>query len=293
MGALRDKMIEYMTIRGYATKTIKLYTSCINVFAHHFNKSPMLISRDEICAFFLHLRNTNRSDSTIHIYYEAIKYFYAMHNLLDLVPKIRLRRRPQKLPLILSQNEIAALFDGCTKLRLKVILYLLYSSGLRLSEAMNLTKTDIDFDRNVILVRNPKNGKDRCTLLSEKTKQLLLDYYKLYKPDTLLFESSQHQGKPLSASCVQRSLRILVRNTGIQKNVHAHTLRHCFATHLLENGTNIFYVMRLLGHSHLQTTMIYLHAQVDDFANIVSPLDELFNQRRKANWEVDFFLRSA
>jgi integrase/recombinase XerD len=273
MGKLRDKMVDYMTVKGYAVKTIKSYTTCVNSFSRYYKKSPLLISTDEIFAFFLKLRHEDKSDATLNIYFQSLKFFYSLHGLSEKMPKIKIRRRPRSLPTILSRAEVLNIVENCASMKLKTILSIIYSSGLRISEAVRLKITDIDFDRRVIFIRNAKNRKDRYTILANKTAALIKDYMNVYRPKDHLFFSSKDISLPVSESYIQDNFKNLVNKLGIRKNVHVHTLRHCFATHLLENGTSIFYIMHLLGHSNIQTTMIYLHFQARDIANIVSPVD--------------------
>jgi site-specific recombinase XerD len=191
----------------------------------------------------------------------------------ELMPKIKIRRRPRSLPAILSRAEVLTLVESCTSMKLKTILSIIYSSGLRISEAVKLKIIDIDFDKRVIFIRNSKNRKDRYTILAKKTAALVKDYMNVYRPKDHLFFSSKDVSLPVSESYIQDNFKKLVMKLGITKNVHVHTLRHCFATHLLENGTSLFYIMHLLGHSNIQTTMIYLHFQARDLARIVSPID--------------------
>jgi len=272
MGTLRKEMEDYMKIRGYSIKTIKLYTSCVKCFSYHFMKSPFDISYKESESFFLYLRNANKSEATIRLYYESVKFFYRMHNIKDRLPYITFPRLRNKLPVILCQNEIFSLLANCTSLKYRTIFTLIYSAGLRVSEATNLQLADIDFERKIICIRNGKNNKDRYTLLASETISLLRNYLQVYNPINFVFYSKDIYNK-MSTDCIQHHFKLLVKENNVPKNIHVHTLRHCFATHLLENGTSIFYIMKLLGHSSIHTTMIYLHMQAIDKLNIISPID--------------------
>lgn len=271
MGALRNQMRECMLTQGYSEKTIKLYTCCVKCFSYHFMKSPLEISYQQIEAFFLYLRQEKKSESTIHIYYESLKYFYSMHNMRNRLPHIAFTRIG-KLPEILCQKEVIQLLANCNSLKYRTIFTLIYSAGLRVSEAANLKLSDVDFERKLIYVQNSKNKKDRYTLLAEETIKMLNKYLQIYNPVDYLFYGNDICGK-ISIDCIQRKFKILARDSKIHKNIHIHTLRHCFATHLLENGTSIFYIMKLLGHASIQTTMVYLHMQSLDTLNIQSPID--------------------
>jgi len=261
-----------MKIKGYSKKTIKLYTSCVKCFSYYFMKSPLDISCNQIELFFLYLRNAKKSESTIHIYYESLKFFYKMNNIKNRLPHITFSKINNKLPEILCQNEVFQLLENCASLKYRTIFTLIYSAGLRVSEAANLKLTDIDFERKQIFIRNGKNKKDRYTLLAEETITLLKKYFQIYNPLDYVFYNKDICNN-ISISCIQERFKNLVNESNVSKKIHIHTLRHCFATHLLENGTSIFYIMQLLGHSNIQTTMIYLHMQSLDKLNIVSPID--------------------
>lgn len=196
-----------------------------------------------------------------------------MHNMRNRLPHITFTRINNKLPEILCQNEVFQLLAHCNSLKYRTIFTLIYSAGLRVSEAANLTLADIDFERKQIFIRNGKNKKDRYTLLADETIKLLKNYLQIYNPIEYLFYGNDICNK-ISIDCIQRNFKALVHDNEIIKNIHIHTLRHCFATHLLENGTSIFYIMQLLGHSNIQTTMIYLHMQSLDKLNIQSPIDK-------------------
>lgn len=275
MGELRNNMIRHMRFRGYAEKSIKLYTSCIGTLARHFGASPLSLGRADIESFFLHLRSRGISDATIRAYYEGMKFFYRMHGLSDRLPHMRFPRANKTIPALLGQEDVRSLLEGCRSLRFKTLFTLIYSAGLRVSEAANLSVSDIDFKRNVILVRNGKNGKDRYTLLVDRAREMLGTYLDLYRPSSYLFYRTGECTEHISVSAIQRTFKELARSVGLSEAVHVHTLRHCFATHLLENGTSIFYIMHLLGHAHIQTTMAYLHMRDLSELKITSPADLL------------------
>ena len=273
MGTLKTQMENFMKINGYSNKSIKLYTSCVKVFAYHYMKSPLLISQKQIEDFFLYLRKQNKSQSTIHIYYESLKFFYSMVNMKNYVPKIRIGRVINKIPYIPSQEELFSIINNCSSLKFRTIFMLIYSAGLRISEAASIKLSDIDFNRKVILIRNSKNNKNRYTILAEATISMIKDYLNIYKPINYLFYKKRDITEQISVSHIQRTFSKLVIKSNCKKEIHVHTLRHCFATHLLENGTSIFYIMKLLGHSCINTTMIYLHMQDLSKLNLESPID--------------------
>ena len=276
MGVLQDLMRTAMEIRGYSGRTIAVYLSCVRVFANHFRRSPLLISMKEIESFFHFLRQQNKSDSTIHLYYVSLKFFYHINNITDRMPNLIFRKIRNKVSIVLSQQNIVTVLSSCKSLKYKTLFTLAYASGLRSSEIRGLTVNDIDFDRKQVYVRNGKNGRNRYSILGNKTIQLLRTYMNVYKPHSFLFYNQEDSTARVSKDAVRRELRKLLIKNGIDaREVHLHTLRHCFATHLMENGTSIFHIMHLLGHVSIYSTMVYLHMQDLDKLNIASPIDLL------------------
>jgi integrase/recombinase XerD len=272
MGALRDAMIDDMRLHGYSKKTIDMYVKYMARYAAHFGKSPLEISPEELRSFFIGLIDKGTSPSTLHNYYSAIKVFYRFHDrdwYLDRIPPPKI---PFRIPSVMDQSEIQAVLDRCRTLRHKTIFTLIYSAGLRVSEAANLRCSDIDFKRRIIHVRSSKNGKDRFTILGDKTAVLIERYLNRYKPKSYLFYSLHDIARPIPIRQIQDTFHKLVLEAKIQ-GAHVHTLRHSFATHLLEADTNLFYIMKLLGHTSINSTIVYLHMQRLDMLSIVSPLD--------------------
>jgi len=210
----------------------------------------------------------NQRINAIKFYYEKIlgkeKQYYELYR-----PK-----KEQKLPKVLSKNEVMRILKESTNNKHKCILMLIYSAGLRRSELIDLKISDIDSERMVINIRDAKRKKDRISLLSQNALMLLRDYYKEYKPKSFLFEG-QNGGK-YSASSIANVLRRAAKNAGIQKIVTPHMLRHSFATHLLEQGTDLRYMQELLGHNSSRTTEIYTHVSKKAIDKIRNPLDEFF-----------------
>jgi len=230
----------------------------------------------EIESFFHFLRQQNRSDSTIHLYYVSLKFFYNINNLTDRLPNLSFRNIRNKVPMVLSQEKVVTMLSSCKSLKFKALFTLAYASGLRTSELRNLTVRDIDFDRKQVYVRNGKNGRNRYSILGNKTIQLLKTYMNVYRPHLFLFHNQEDSTTRVSKEAIRRELRKLLITNGMDAHeVHLHTLRHCFATHLMESGTSIFHIMHLLGHVSICTTMVYLHMQDLDKLNISSPIDLL------------------
>lgn len=181
--------------------------------------------------------------------------------------------KPRKLPEILSKTEVKQLLDSVKNLKHRVLLTLLYSSGLRIGEALAMKPTDIDSDRMLIFIKGAKGKKDRYVLLSDRFLVELRQYYTYYKPKNYLFEGQR--GGVYSANSARQILKRAVKAAGITKHVKLHTLRHSFATHLLENGTDLRYIQQLLGHHSPKTTMIYTHVSTRSLQNIKNPFDDL------------------
>jgi site-specific recombinase XerD len=182
-------------------------------------------------------------------------------------------RKEEKIPVVLSEKEVAAVIKAVNNLKHKVILMTIYSAGLRLSECLALTVADMDFDRNQIRIRQGKGKKDRQTVLSRTLLSEMKNYLIKFCPKIFLFEGQK--GGRYSASSVQAIMKRAVKKSGIKKHATVHTLRHSFATHLLENGTDIRFIQELLGHKRLETTQIYTHISKIAFDRIKSPLDRL------------------
>jgi site-specific recombinase XerD len=191
----------------------------------------------------------------------------------DYVPKIRIGRVTNKIPYIPNPEELLSIISSCSSLKFRTIFMLIYSAGLRISEAANIKLSDIDFNRKTILIRNGKNNKNRYTILANTTISMIHDYLKVYKPVEFLFYKKRDITEQISTSHIQRTFSNLIIKSKCNQEIHVHTLRHCFATHLLENGTSIFYIMKLLGHSNIQTTMVYLHMQDLPKLKLESPID--------------------
>ena len=260
----------------YSQNTIKTYVSYMRSFMQEFSDRNLeSITTPEINAYILRLIRTrgispsqqNQRISAIKFYYEQVlgrkKTYYHLN-------------RPKKekgLPKILSVEEVELILKHCKNLKHKCILMTLYSGGLRRSELINLKITDIDSKRMLIRITQSKGNKDRHTLLSEKLLKLLRDYYKFYKPAFWLFEGQS--GGQYSATSIANIFRKALRKAKIRKHATPHTLRHSFATHLLEQGINLRYIQEILGHSSISTTEIYTHVSSKHLAKIQNPLDNL------------------
>jgi integrase/recombinase XerD len=295
MGVLQDSMRISMETRGYSESTIATYLYCVRTFAYHFGRSPLNISSCEIESFFHFLREQRKSDSTIHLFYVSLRFFYRLNNVTEQMPRITFKKMRYRIPVVLSQEKVALMLDSCTSLKYKTIFTVAYASGLRISELIHLTIADIDFDRKQVYVRRGKNGCSRYSILGDRTIQLLRSYINVYQPQSFLFYNAQDSTMSISKGVIRKALKkLLIRNGIDPREVHMHTLRHCFATHLMENGTSLFHIMNLLGHVSISTTMVYLHMQNLGKLNIVSPIDLLIPQpSRELEHQNDLFAATA
>ncbi|MEZ4854055.1 tyrosine-type recombinase/integrase [Flavobacterium sp.] len=270
-----NRFKKWLTQNRYSPNTIDTYVE-VTVF---FLRYAILKNVTEFSKRFIEAFNydfvvvPNKSISYQNQCINGIKKFLQFKHIKVEELAIKRPQREKKLPTVLSKAEIKQLLNATTNLKHKTLLSLIYSAGLRIGEAINLQTKHIDSKRMLILVQNAKGKKDRYTLLSETLLVLLREYYKQYKPKEYLFEG-QNAEQYTSASA-QKVLQHLAKKVGIKKRVTLHTLRHSFATHLLENGTDLRYIQELLGHSSPKTTMIYTHVSSTSIQKIKNPFDSL------------------
>ena len=272
-------MEQHLHLKGYAASTAKTYLEQFKLFLQFFPDShPLDLGENEIRVYLLYLVERKKlSRSTQNQAINAVKFFY--EKVMRQEEKTYYLERPmkeQRLPEVLSQQEVLALFDSCDNLKHRVMLMLTYSAGLRRSEVLALRKGDVDFDRQVVLVRGGKGRKDRQTVLAASLIPLLKQYLDECQPLYWFFEGRGCQR--YSATSLQAVLRQATERAGIRKHVHLHMLRHSFATHLLEGGTATRYIQVLLGHESPKTTEIYAHVTRFALDKIQSPLDQALRQ---------------
>jgi site-specific recombinase XerD len=236
-------------------------------------KFPEKIQQEDITQFLATLeKDREYAASSINLAISAIKFFYKRVLKDDIIKEQRRPRKDERLPMVLSKTEVLKILDMEKNPKHRLLLMLVYSSGLRVSEVVTLKLEHIDLSCKVIYVRLGKGRKDRCTLLSEKAADLMTEYCAFFGIQTWLFPG-QPATKHLSIRSAQHIFEKALRNAGILKNISIHSLRHSFATHLLENGTDIRYIQALLGHSSLRTTERYTHIARRSILNIKSPFD--------------------
>jgi integrase/recombinase XerD len=276
MTPLRRCMIEDMKLRNFAPRTIQVYVERVATFAKHFGKSPEHLGAAQVRAYLLFLIQEKHASWS---YYNqavcALRFLYGVTlgkpSILDGVvcPK-----QEKKLPVVLSPSEVVQFFQAITNLKHRAMLMTAYAAGLRVSEVAALRVTDIDSRRMVIRIRQAKGRKDRYVMLSPRLLEVLREYWKAARPTEYLFPGSDPE-RPICTRTVNQACRDACQAAGLSKRVTVHTLRHSFATHLLESGSNIRIIQVLLGHRSLRTTAVYTHVSAAALEATTSPLDRL------------------
>ncbi|MCF7835436.1 tyrosine-type recombinase/integrase [Candidatus Gracilibacteria bacterium] len=265
-----DQLSRELRQRNYSPRTIEIYQSCISYFLKSIKNNIESIDREKIIDFILHLQSKNKAPKTINLYKEAIKFFVKEILKKNIIIDLRLSKEPRKLPILLSREEINQILNNILNPKHKLLIGLSYGAGLRVSEIISLKVMDIDFSNNFIHVKSAKGQKDRITLLP---LSLIADIKKFCidkSGNDFLLESERGGG--LSDRTAQNIFNQALTKSGIKKSATFHSLRHSFATHLLENGTDIRYVQSLLGHANIRTTQIYTQVTNPMLKNIQSPL---------------------
>ncbi len=272
MATLREQMQRDLQLRGLSPKTQRAYLDKARDFARYFKQAPDQLGEEQIREYLHYLLQKKVSDSTYRQAFGSLKFLYQttmkQSVVFDKIPRLKTRR---KLPVVLDRTEIKALFSVTKNLKHKAILMITYSSGLRLAETSHLKVTDIDSKRMMVRVTG-KGGKDRYSILSSVALETLRQYYRKYRPSDWLFEG-QRPGSALAERTVEKIFEIAKDRAGITKPATLHTLRHSFATHLLEAGTDLYHIQLLLGHKSPKTTTVYLHVSNKALSKITSPLD--------------------
>lgn len=275
MTPLRQRFTQDLQLRNYAPRTVSVYVAAVARFALHFRRSPESLDAEHVRAYQLHLLAQKASWSRFNQAVCALRFFYSVTlQRQDQVVMIPYGKKPKPLPAVLSTDEVARLFAALSNPRDLIILQTAYAAGLRVSEVVRLQVTDVDSSRMTLHVRCAKGRKDRFVPLSAVLLGRLREYWREYRPKTWLFPGGK-PGSHLSVAAVQRVCKRAVRACGITKKASMHTLRHSYATHLLENGTDLATLQKLLGHNQLSTTLRYVHVSQSHLQRTVSPLDTL------------------
>jgi integrase/recombinase XerD len=279
MNQWRDQMLVDLQLSGAKPNTQKSYLREVDNLAKYFNRSPEELGEAELKAYLLYLiKERHLSEGTFRFYVTALKFLYRTTLKREwMVEKIRHPRAKRKLPIVLDLSEVKFLFAVTTNLKHKAILMITYSSGLRASETARLKITDIDSKRMMVRITQGKGGKDRYSILSQTTLEHLRQYWRKYHPQEWLFPGAKEKD-PISTNSIQQLFYKAKKQAGITKPASVHTLRHSFATHLIEAGTSLHHVQLLLGHRSPTTTTVYLHVSRLNLAQVTSPLDKAVPQ---------------
>ena len=277
MTPLRRRMTEDMQVRNFSPHTQESYVQQVSLFARHFGKSPEVLGPEEIRSYQIYLTNERKlATGSILIAISALRFLYkvTLHRdwcLEDIIPA---PKKPQKLPIVLSPEEVLQFLSCVQSMKHRTILTICYAAGLRISEAIGLKVADIDSKRMVIRVERGKGQKDRYVMLSPKLLQILRAWWPVHKPKQWLFPGDRVDSC-ISSDAVELACQKAHQRCGIAKPVTPHSLRHSFATHLLESGTDVRTIQLLLGHRSLATTARYLRIATNKVCSTASPLDLL------------------
>jgi site-specific recombinase XerD len=273
---LRRKFENYLILNRLAEKTQEAYINAVADLAKHYNQSPEKLTDEQIQQYLVHLiRHRKLSWSSCNVNFSGLHCFYKRFlNRPQSEFSIPPRPRQKKLPEILSRQEVLKLINAADDVCPRALLMITYGSGLRVSETVHLKPHHIESDRMLVRVEQAKGRKDRYTLLSQKALDQLRIYWKAMRPEKWLFYG-RDKAQPMHITTAQKIYYRTQKAAGITKGKGIHTLRHCFATHLLEQGVDVYLIKRFLGHLSIQTTLGYLHLLPDRLAEVKSPLDSL------------------
>ena len=272
---LRRRMIEDMTVRNLSPATQRSYLHAVAKFSRYFSRSPDRLDIEDVRAFQVFLVSQKISWPALNQTVCALRFFYGVTlNRPEIPERIAYAREPRKLPVILSADEVVRFLEAVPSLKTRTALTTAYAAGLRASEAVSLKVADIDSSRMLIQVRHGKGAKDRTVMLSPQLLAILRTYWRLARPREWLFPG-RDKSKPIDVQVLHAACRSATKAAGLAKRVTVHTLRHSFATHLLESGVDIRIIQVLLGHNSLSTTARYTQVATTTIAKTRSPIDRL------------------
>jgi len=269
-------MVEDMELQGLSASTRETYVHAVNGLARYYGCSPDRLSEEQLREYFLYLINDRRvAPSTLTVYLCGIKFFYesTLKRQWQVLELVRPKKR-KKLPVVLSREEVRRIVSRVRCRRIRMCLTLIYSCGLRVSEGTKLQVADIDSARMVVRVREGKGGKDRYVPLAQRPLELLRTYWVVERPRLWLFPARQRH-RHLAKSTVQKAFKSALSQSGIFKNASVHTLRHSYATHLLESGVNLHLIQQTLGHKSPRTTTVYMHLTQKALEGLQADINEL------------------
>ncbi len=275
MTRLRERMLDDLRLRNFSPHTQSAYVAAVARFAKHFSASPERLGPEEVRQYLLHLVHERRvAWSTYNVHLCALRFFYqttlGRSGLLDGIP---CPKEPLRLPVVLSRDEVAQFLNAATPLKSRMMLTMAYAAGLRVSEIVALKLADVDSRRMVLRIEQAKGRKDRYVMLSPKLLELLRVYWRTERPRHYLFPGQS--ATPLSTGQLMRICRQTFHRSGLKKTVTVHSLRHSFATHLLEAGVDVRTIQVLLGHRSLKTTALYTAVSIGRIISVASPFDAL------------------
>jgi integrase/recombinase XerD len=274
MSPLRARFIGYLELKGFSSKTARNYVQVVKQFTRHIGKSPVHMTRTDVENYLLHLKRVKKLEArTINLHFYGLRAFCSfMLPDSDIMKPFGRMREPHKQPRLLSRQEVEKVIETAENLKHKAIISLIYSSGIRLNECVHLTIKDVDSSRMVVHILGGKGAKDRYAVLAERTLHILRDYYRKYRPTHWLFEGGK-DGQPLHPRTIGNIVSTTAFKAGLARNVSPHILRHSFATHLLEAGTQLQVIQHLLGHAKIQTTALYTQVSAELLHSVKSPFD--------------------
>lgn len=283
MGMLRESMVAELKLRGRSPHTVRIYPECVQRFCDHFDgRSPLKLGEAQVKQFLLHLLEKEHVASSTHtVYVASLKFFYReVVKRPEVVEHVPYRKQEQRLPEIMSGSEVQHLLGAFSSIRHRMLAGLQYGLGLRVSEACSLRPCDVDSQRGVLHVRGGKGAKDRDLPLLG-TLEPLREYWRLTRPSGPYLFPGDRSDKPITREAFHQAVKAAVRKAGIKRRVSPHSLRHCFATHMLELGHDLRTIQVMLGHSRLETTSRYVHVSTRRLANIKTPLEVLGTEAGK------------
>jgi integrase/recombinase XerD len=278
MSELRRKMLADLKVRNYAERTQEIYIGRVAEMARHFKRSPDALSAEEVRGYLRHLTERGVSRSAFAQVVSALRFLYRETlERPEVVPRLPYPRLKRRHPVVLSPEEVVRLLRAIRNLKHRTVALVLYGAGLRLGEALALELRDVDSERMVLTIRGGKGDRDRQVVLSQVLLEALRVYWRSYRPSGWLFPGKD-PNLPLSPSAIQRAVKAARQRAAIRKPASPHTLRHSYATHLMEAGTDLRVIQTLLGHRSLRTTQIYTHVATGRMLATPSPLDALSPQ---------------
>ncbi len=273
---INSNFIQKLTLKGVTKRTIEVYTRNIAQISLFFNQDPLTLKEKQLNEYLYHLKTTRTGATAFKHAIYSLRSLFEINGNKKLKTKLPSIPQAERLPVVLSPQECKRLIQAPDKLRDRYLIGFMYSSGLRINEVSKLKIEDIDIDRMQIRVVQAKGNKDRYVPLSKCIAERFTKYLKIYNPQKFFFNSCN--GKQFTVRGIQRVFRAAVKKSGILKKATSHTLRHSYATHLLENGVDLITIKNVLGHKNITTTMIYLHVAQPKPSNFKNPLDILYNK---------------